>query len=168
VPVGYDRANVATSVYSDPRPGHLDSRSYAGSAREPKGTTPGVSFMRRVRVRHCPHLVRVMYRRGFDTFTVTVQPRTDEKPVEQVRAGRKGSKDVKLTGGFLAGATARIWISALDYTYQFRGGGVQVEGSEGPTLLAYKDKWRVDVSGGLTEQELIDVANSLQVYGEAF
>jgi hypothetical protein len=40
------------------------------------------------------------------------------------------------------------------------------EFTQGPTLLAFDRGWKVVISGGLTRQELVDVANSLKTYGE--
>ena len=37
---------------------------------------------------------------------------------------------------------------------------------QGPTLLTYSDRSQIVVYGDLTRQELIDVANSLKVYGD--
>ena len=36
----------------------------------------------------------------------------------------------------------------------------------GPTLLTYSDRSMITIYGDLTRQELIDVANSLTVYGD--
>ena len=169
IPSGYDRADLATAVYGDPRPAHMDDNGWHYSketVRRPSGSTPGVSVSKRLALRRCSHLVKALYRRSFDTFTVTIEPRSDQKPVEQVSAGRHGSHDVKLTGGYLAGSTARVWIGTTTFTYQFEGGRIQEESSQGPTLLAYVGDWRVVISGDLTSEELVDVANSLQVYGQ--
>ena len=38
--------------------------------------------------------------------------------------------------------------------------------AQGPTLLTYSDRSQVVIYGDLTRQELIDVANSLKVYGD--
>jgi hypothetical protein len=168
-PSGYDRADLATAVYGDPRPAYVDDNSWHYSketVRRPSGSTPGVSVSKRLALRRCSHLVKALYRRSFDTFTVTIEPRSDQKPVEQVTAGRRGSHDVELADGFFSGSTARVWIGSTTFTYQFEGGRIEEEVSQGPTLLAYTGDWRVVISGDLTAQELVDVANSLQVYGE--
>lgn len=54
--------------------------------------------------------------------------------------------------GYLEGARARTWISPY-----FVGG---------PTLITYSDRSRITITGDLTRQELIDVANSFKAYGD--
>ena len=66
-----------------------------------------------------------------------------------------------LTGGHLRGATARTWISS-SYVYRTWDGTALTEMTQGPSLLVFDRHWRVVISGGLTRQELVDVANSLE------
>ena len=47
-----------------------------------------------------------------------------------------------------------------------RGDPFSRQDSQGPTLLTYNDRWRIVITGDLTRQELVDVANSLKVYGD--
>ena len=71
-----------------------------------------------------------------------------------------------MTGGALKGARARTWIaSAMLPVARLNGDSIYVK-SEGPTLLTYSDRSQVVIYGDLTRQELIDVANSLRVYGD--
>jgi hypothetical protein len=167
VPAGYQRAAVATAVYEDSRPGHENDNSWHYSndlVRRPQGQTPGIGIHKRLALSRCAHLVRIDYRRGFDSFTVTVTPRSGQRPLDEVSAGRKGSRDVALNDGLLTGATARVWVASLTFTTQTIGGRINEEPSQGPVLVAYTNRWRIVISGALTGQELVDVANSLRVH----
>jgi hypothetical protein len=166
VPAGYKRTDVSTSVYEDSRPSHLDDNSQHGSnvlVRRPHGMTPGVGIFKRLALGRCDHSVRVLFRRGFGTFTVTVSPRAGVRSVSDVTG--RGRRDVVLTGGYLQGTAARTFISD-SFVYQTRGIDFSSQDSQGPTLLAFNDRWRVMITGALTRQELVDVANSLKVYGD--
>ena len=97
------------------------------------------------------------YRRGFDTFAIVVSPRLPGERLLDERSGDDpNGRDVVLTGGYLKGATGRTWLSDADFGH-----------TQGPTLLAFVGGWKVDISGGLTRQELVEVANSLQqIHGD--
>ena len=134
-PSGYPRDTVrsaaATAVFDDPRPGHEDDNSWhCGSERiEPHGSTPGMSFVKRLALKRCRQTVLVEFRRGFDTFSIMI---TLGCPG---RAGRRApggpDRDVVLTGGYLKGAAGRTWLSAGDYAT-----------TRGPTLLAFAEAGR--------------------------
>jgi hypothetical protein len=165
-PAGYKRTDVSTSVYEDSRPSHLgdNSRHYSNVlVRRPHGSTPGVGISRRLALGRCDHAVRALFRRGFDTFTVTVTPRSGVRSVSDVTG--RGWRDVVLTDGYLKGTAARTFISD-SFVYQTREISFSTQDSQGPTLVAYDDRWRIMITGALTRQELIDVANSLKVYGD--
>jgi hypothetical protein len=170
VPPGYRRSAAATAVFDDPRPGHeYDNSWHWGYERiEPHGSTPAMSFTKRLALKRCQQKVLVEYRRGFDSFSIRVHRRLPgEGMVDQRSADVPRGRDTILTGGYLKGATARTWLSAGDYSYRGWDGGSWVEATQGPTLLAYQGRWKVVISGGLTRQELVEVANSLQqVHGD--
>jgi hypothetical protein len=159
VPRGYVRSAAATAVFDDPRPGHeYDNSWHWGSERiEPHGSTPGMSFVKRLALKRCRQTVLVEYRRDFDTFAIVVSPRLPEERLLDERSGDDSNgRDMVLTGGYLRGATGRTWLSDADFGH-----------TRGPTLLAFVGGWKVDISGGLTRQELVEVANSLQqVHGD--
>jgi hypothetical protein len=96
----------------------------------------------------------VRFRRGFGTFVVEITPKTFGGGLSSYTAGdgRPGAKDVTLTGGALKGVQARTWISP------YKG--------LGPTLVTFSDRSQIVIWGDLTRQELIEVANSLKVYGD--
>lgn len=169
-PPGYRRSAVATAVFDDPRPGHeYDNSWHWGHERiEPHGSTPGTGILKRLALKRCKQKVLVQFRRGFDTFTVTISPRVPgEGMVDERSAEVPSGRDAILTGGYLKGATARTWLSSADYRYRAWDGNSWSEDTQGPTLLAYDDRWKVVISGGLTRQELADVANSLKkTYGD--
>jgi hypothetical protein len=168
-PAGYRRTDVATSVKGDPRPAHENDNSWHFSnvlVRRPHGSTPGVGVLKRLALRRCDQAVRVLFRRGFDTFTVTISPRSGVRSVADVTAQGQGWRDVVLTGGYLKGIAARTWLTTDAFVYQTKGGRFSRQDSHGPTLLAYNDRWRIVITGALTRQELIGVANSFKVYGD--
>jgi hypothetical protein len=169
VPAGYRRTDVATSVQGDPRPAHENDNSWHFSnvlVRRPHESTPGVGISKRLALRRCDQSVRALFRRGFDTFTVTVSPRSGVRSIADVTATGPGWRDVVLTGGYLKGVAARTWLTADAFVYQTEGARLSRQDSQGPTLLTYNDRWRVVITGDLTRQELIDVADSLKVYGD--
>ena len=107
----------------------------------------------------------MLFRRGFDTFTVTVTPRAGIRSIADVSAAGSGWQDLVLTDGYLKGTAARTYTSN-SFVYETRGFDFSSRDSQGPTLLAYNDRWRIIITGALTRQELVDVANSLRVYGD--
>ena len=170
LPGGYSRVAVANAVYEDPRPGHQDDNSWHWGVKVVKrpGQEPGLAYSRRLALRRCAQGVLVLYRRGFQSFTVQISPRLPGEPglhgLEE--EGRVTAQDTVLTGGALKGARARTWIaSAMLPVARLNGDSIYVK-SEGPTLLTYSDRSQVVIYGDLTRQELIDVANSLRVYGD--
>ena len=167
-PAGYRRTDVATSVQGDARPSHENDNSWHFQTvivRRPDGSTPGAGISKRLALHRCDHAVRVLFRRGFDTFTVTVTPRSGIRSIADVTAAGTGWRDVVLTDGYLKGTAARTYISD-SFVYETRGTDFASRDSQGPTLLAYSDRWRIIITGSLTRQELVDVANSLKVYGD--
>ncbi len=104
--------------------------------------------------------VLVRFRRGFSSFTVEVGPKRFGEFLRPIAGpgvvpeGASGhdAEDVTLSGGFLEGAEARTWVALDQY--------------EGPRLLTYSDRSRIWIRGDLTREELIEVANSLKVYGD--
>ena len=167
VPPGYRRSAVAAVVFEDPNSGHGQRFKHVLTI-PPQGSTPGTSVSKIVGLKRCKKQVLVQFRRGFDTFTITISPRL---PGEGLVDGRTdevpNGQDVTLTGGYLKGATALTWLSSADYHYRSKDRSITSEGTQGPTLLAYDDHWKVVISGGLTRQGLIDVANSLKSFRDA-
>lgn len=98
--------------------------------------------------------VMVRYQRGFSSFVVEIRPllRGDRTP-RHFTAGRLGGEDVTLSAGYLKGRRARTYIAP------YLG--------QGPTLVTYTDRSMITITGGLTRQELVDVANSFRAYGDA-
>lgn len=165
VPPGYRRSATATAVRDDPRPGHEYDNSWHWGSEDipPHGETPGIHLLKRLALKRCKQTVLMEYRRGFDTFAIVVNRRLPGEGMIDQRSGDdpKG-RNVILTGGYLKGVTGRTWLSAADFGYRGWNGYVAGEYTQGPTLLAFVGGWKVVISGGLTQQELIDVANSLQ------
>jgi len=167
-PAGYDLSDVASAVYIDPR-SHtsLFPEDYwrAVTVRRP-GRLPGVNILRRSKLAACKQRVLVRFRRGFGSFVVEISPRLPgETAISAVDRADPSAQDVTLTGGYLKGARARTWISLAGATHLDIAPGMVTGLSEGPTLLTYDDRSRITISGDLTRQELIDVANSFRAYG---
>jgi hypothetical protein len=88
------------------------------------------------------------YRRGFSTFVIDIRPLGSRSVVPS--AVLNGT-DVTLTSGYLKGRHASVSISP--------------NLASGPALATRSDRSKITISGDLTRQELIDVADSLKVYG---
>lgn len=172
MPAGFRRTDVANAVYWDMR--HLEGDPGGNSwhwstnvVRRP-GRLPGLGITKRLALKRCAQGVLVLFRRGFQSFTVEISPRLPGEPGlgKLALEGRMTAQDTVLTGGYLKGARARTWIStALLPVTHLRGDSMFVS-QQGPTLLAYSDRSLVAIYGDLTRQELIDVAGSLRVYGD--
>jgi hypothetical protein len=170
VPDGYRRSAMANAVYEDSRPGHEEDNSWhwkSDTVRHP-GRLPGLTSNKRIALKRCAQGVLVLYRRGFGTFTIEVTPRKPGEPgmSELPREGRQTMQETVLTGGALDGARARTWISSAMLPVEHVGGDTMYVKGQAPTLLTYSDRSQVVIYGDLTRQELIDVANSLRVYGD--
>jgi hypothetical protein len=170
VPDGYRRAGVANAVWWEVREKHMNDDPWKWKTeivRRP-GRKPGLSITKRLALGGCPQGVLVLFRRGFQSFTVEISPRLPGEPgLGKLRWDESvTAKDTVLTGGYLKGARARTWISSatLPVTHLYPNSMSIAE--QGPTLLAYSDRSLIAIYGDLTRQELIDVANSLQVYGD--
>jgi hypothetical protein len=165
VPAGYRRAAAAAAVFEDPRSRRAPLWKHVLTI-PPQGSTPGTDVTKLVEPKRYKKKVVVQFRRGFDTFTVQVSPGLPgEGLIDEHSVDDPDGRDVTLTGGYLNGATARTWISST-YIYRTWDGIALNEFTQGPTLLAFDRGWKVVISGGLTRQELVDVANSLKTYGE--
>lgn len=169
-PDGFRRTDVANAVFWDPRPGHEDDTSWHWSVdtvRRP-GRLAGLGITKRLALKRCAQGVLVLFRRGFQSFTVEVSPRLPGEPGlgELAPEERMTAEDAVLTGGYLKGARARTWISTAVLPVAHLGGDSMFVSYQGPTLLTYSDRSLIAVYGDLTRQELIDVANSLRVYGD--
>ncbi len=98
-------------------------------------------------------VVLVRFRRGYSSFTVRVSPKGfGDWVTPDGSGGPKNVEKVRLSGGYLAGALAETWAGPY--------------AGEGPTLITNSDRSWVQITGDLTRQELIEVANSLKVYGD--
>ena len=148
VPTGYRLADVAT-------------RDYRGMKRSPGDQTKYVVLQRRhpqkeVSVRTgidaSTQRVQLRYRRGFSTFVVSIRPLGTGGGQEGGGAGALGTQDVVLTGGYLKDARARVWISPYF--------------GEGPTLVTSSDRSKITITGDLTRQELLDIADSFTAVGD--
>ena len=94
--------------------------------------------------------VLVRYRRGFGSFTVQIGPKAFGETVS-------GKPDVILSAGYLKGQPAVFADDSAD--------GTQI-GISPPTLIAYSVRSKVVITGDLTRDELVKVANSMKVYGD--
>ena len=94
--------------------------------------------------------VLVRFRRGFGSFIVQINPRTFGETV-------RGKPDVILSAGYLEGQPAVFADDASD--------GTQI-GIAAPTLITYSDRSKVIITGDLTRDELVRVAESMKVYGD--
>ncbi len=94
--------------------------------------------------------VLVRFRRGFGSFIVQVSPKTLGETVS-------GEPDVVLSAGHLKGQPAVFGDDA--------GDGTQI-GISAPTLITYSDRSKVIITGDLTRDELVKVAESMKVYGD--
>lgn len=167
-PAGYRLTDVANAVYEDPRPDHENPWRGRVVRIEPDGRVPGVVRSRRTGLSDCEQGVLVRFRRGFASFVVEISPKLPGEPGmgSLTRDTRPTVQDVTLTGGYLKGARARTWISAAQLPVHHISGNSMMTESDGPTLLTYSDRSMITIYGDLTRQELIDVANSLTVYGD--
>lgn len=131
------------------------------------GKLPGLAITKRLALKRCAKGVLVMYRRGFDTFTIEITPRKPDEPGmgSLDKEARTTMQDAVLTGGYLKGARARTWLSSAMLPVEHVWGDSMMIPYQGPTLLTYSDRSQVVIYGDLTRQELIDIANSLQVHG---
>ncbi|HTX70318.1 MAG TPA: hypothetical protein VMH50_14415 [Thermoleophilia bacterium] len=170
VPAGYVRVALANAVYEDPRPEHGEDNSWHWASdivRRP-GRLPGLAFERRLALKRCAQGVLILYRRGFDTFTIEITPRLPHKPgmgkLDEMASVTK--QDTVLTGGYLKGTRARTWVASAYLPIAHVWGDSMIVPFQGPTLLAYTDRSQIVIYGDLTRQELLDVADSLQVYGD--
>jgi hypothetical protein len=92
------------------------------------------------------------YRRGFSSFVVDVRPPArGDADLGEFGTNLLDGVDAKLTAGYLKG--------------QLVGTSISPNGSQGPTLLAHSGRYTIAIYGDLTRQELLDVANSLQITG---
>ncbi len=94
--------------------------------------------------------VLVRFRRGFGSFIVQISPKTLGETVS-------GKPDVILSAGYLKGQPAVFGDDASD--------GTQI-GISAPTLITYSDRSEVIITGDLTRDELVKVAESMKVYGD--
>ena len=94
--------------------------------------------------------VLVRFRRGFGSFTVQISPKTLGETVS-------GKPDVTLSAGYLEGQPAVFGDDASD--------GTQI-GISAPTLIVYSDRSEVIITGDLTRDELVKVAESMKGYGD--
>jgi hypothetical protein len=148
VPAGYRLTDVATRDYEGMRRSPQDQSRLIYLSRH----DPRKYLWKRISVDASVQRVMVRYRRGFSTFVVAITPVLNGGgSIGGSKAGRPRAEDVTLTSGYLKGAQARIWISPY---------------FGGPTLSTHSDRSRITISGDLTRQELIDVANSFRAYGD--
>jgi hypothetical protein len=148
-PAGYRMTDVATSDFMGMMTSAKDKSRLIYLSRH----DPREYYRRMTSVDASVQRVMVRYRRGFSSFVVEIRPllHGDRTP-RHFKAGRLSGEDVTLSGGYLKGRPARTYIAP------YLG--------QGPTLITYSDRSMITVTGDLTRQELIDVANSLQVHGD--
>jgi hypothetical protein len=151
-PAGYRLSDVASASFGGSVGGYDIQWQPTGSGhivgrsgrfvfkRVPISTSVGATVLER-------------FRRGFGSFVVQIQPKGFGEQLDDISPReRAGAQDVTLTGGALKGLRARTWIMP----YQ----------GQGPTLVTFSDRSQIRIWGDLTRQELVEVANSLKVYGD--
>jgi hypothetical protein len=149
VPAGYRLTDVATRDYEGMSKSPQDQGQLIYLTRH----DPREYIWKRTSVDASVQRVMVRYRRGFSTFTVAIKPlQNGGGSLGDGESGLLGAEAVTLTAGYLEGERARTWISPYF--------------GNGPTLITYSDRSRITVTGDLTRQELIDVANSFRAYGD--
>ena len=94
--------------------------------------------------------VLVRFRGGFGSFVVEITPKTLGQTVD-------GEPDVVLSAGYLKGRPAVFGDDASD--------GTQI-GISAPTLITYSDRSKIVITGDLTPDELVKVAEAMKVYGD--
>jgi hypothetical protein len=94
-------------------------------------------------------IVLVRFRRGFSSFVVRISPK---------RFGEylNGTPDVTLSSGYLKGQPATFTD----------GSGTSALGLQTPSLMTFSQRSRVVITGDLTHDELVAVANSMKVCGD--
>ena len=145
-----------------------DSRAIAGTTPLAPGYLPGGYELARVAVAahaltanhlfRSRHVFVLQYTHGFDTLTVSTRrvvgagfSATDDDPVDSYDPQMTSltRTEATITSGALAGAVASIVVATSSST---------------PHLWAVKDGVLVTIAGGATAEELLAIANSLQVY----
>ena len=132
VPAGYRLTDVATRDYEGMKKSPADHEVRRAARRDPRITR------REDRHRRVEQRVQLRYRRGFSSFVVSIRPLARWRG-RGGGAGPLGAEDVVLTGGYLKGAKARVWISPYF--------------GEGPTLVMSSDRSRITITGDLTRQD---------------
>ena len=97
-------------------------------------------------------LFQAAYRRGLDSFVVSVMRTGPDRsmwndPVRDAFQGERGLTRVRLDGGAFDGVRAEV----------------QVDPGSAPHIWWVTDDFVVSVAGDLTREELVDIAQSLQV-----
>ena len=153
---GYRRSAAATAVFDDQRPGHEYDNSWHWACEhiEPHGSTPGMSFGKRLALKRCKQKVLVEYRRGFDTFTITVNRRLRGEGLIDQRseptATVANDPDARLPEG---GGGAHV---ALGRGLRLPGwNGYVWARHAGADTAGYEGRWKILISGGLTRRGLI-------------
>jgi hypothetical protein len=148
VPAGYRLADVAITNFEGMRSPKDEAELIYHSRR------PGPYKAEWIRTSIDSSVRRVVarYRRGFSSFVVDIRPPArGDAEIGEVGTILQSGVDAKLTAGYLKG--------------QLAGTSISPNGSQGPTLLAHSGRYTIAIYGDLTRQELLDVANSLQITG---
>jgi hypothetical protein len=149
VPSGYRLGEVATRDYEGMKKSPGDQSKYVVLSRR----DPRKYRYVRTHIDASAQRVLLRYRRGLSSFVISIRPLAEAGGASGGGApGRLGAADATLTAGYLKGARARTWISPYF--------------GEGPTLVTSSDRSRITVTGDLTRQELLDVANSFKAVGD--
>jgi hypothetical protein len=148
VPQGYSLTDVATRDYEGMEKTPGDHAKYVVLQRR----DPRIYASERTGIDASRQRVQLRYRRGFSSFVISIRPLAGGEGSGGSAGPASGTDDVVLTGGYLKGAKARVWISP------YFGGG--------PTLVTSSDRSKITVTGDLTRQELLDVADSFTAVGD--
>jgi len=148
VPQGYRLTDVATRDYRGMKGEYAQPGNYVVLQRR----DPRIYASRATGIDASKQRVQLRYRRGFSTFVVSIRPRGAGGGEKGGSAAALDARDVVLSGGYLKGAKARVWISPYF--------------GEGPTLVTSSDRSRITVTGDLTRQELLAIADSFTAVGD--
>ena len=146
-PAGYRLTDVASAGFAP-----TGSNTYdwtADGARTRVVSRDGEVVTKRVEWPLDGQTVLVRFRRGFSWFVVRISPKTLGEYLS-------GVPDVTLSSGYLKGQPAAFTD----------GSGTTALGLQMPSLMTFSQRSRVVITGDLTHDELVAVANSMKAYGD--
>ena len=147
-PAGYRLTDVASAGFTPT--GSTTQDWTADDVRKRVISRDGDVVTKRVEWPLDGQTVLVRFRRGFSWFVVRISPKTLGEYLQ-------GPPDVTLSSGYLKGQPAA-----------FTDGGTSTTalGLQTPSLMTFSQRSRVVITGDLTHDELVAVANSMKAYGD--